>query len=212
MFELKAKEFSRNRQELLVEELQRQVDELAIRSPVAGIVGDLLVEQRAAVSRDTPVLAVVDLTRFEIDALIPESYADDLAIGMAAEIKYGGRDYSGQLVAVSPEVVAGQVGSRIRFNAGMPGNLRQNQRLTTRILLEERTSVLKLQRGQFLESGGGRIAYVLTADDTAERRQIELGGRSLSAVEIIGGLAEGDRVIISSIEQFRSAETVLITD
>jgi len=211
-FELRAKELSRNRQKLFVVELQRQVEQLDIRSPVAGIVGELLVEQRAAVSRDTPVMAVVDLSRFEIDAQIPESYADDLAIGMQAEIILGDHKYSGQLVAVSPEIIAGQVRSRIRFSDNMPPNIRQNQRLTTRVLLEERPSVLTLQRGQFLETGGGRIAYVLRDDDIAERRQISIGGRSLSSVEIISGLSEGDRVIISSIDQFRSAETVLITD
>lgn len=211
-FELRAKELSRNRQELLVAELQRQVEELAIRSPVAGIVGNLLVEQRAAVSRDTPVMAVVDLTRFEIDAQIPESYADDLAIGMQAEIIIGNEKYSGHLVAVSPEIIAGQVRSRIRFDGQMPPNIRQNQRLTTRVLLEERPSVLTLQRGQFLESGGGRIAYVLRDDKIAERRNITIGGRSLSSVEVVNGLQEGDRVIISSIDQFRNAETVLITD
>lgn len=211
-FELRAKELSRNRQQLFVTELQRQVEQLDIRSPVAGIVGDLLVEQRAAVSRDTPVMAVVDLSRFEIDAQIPESYADDLTIGMQAEIILGDQKYSGQLVAVSPEIVANQVRSRIRFSGDMPPNIRQNQRLTTRVLLEERPSVLTLQRGQFLETGGGRIAYVLREDDIAERRQISIGGRSLSSVEIISGLSEGDRVIISSIDQFRSAETVLITD
>ena len=211
-FELRAKELSRNRQQLFVTELQRQVEQLDIRSPVAGIVGDLLVEQRAAVSRDTPVMAVVDLSRFEIDAQIPESYADDLTIGMQAEIILGDQKYSGQLVAVSPEIVANQVRSRIRFSGDMPPNIRQNQRLTTRVLLEERPSVLTLQRGQFLETGGGRIAYVLREDDIAERRQISIGGRSLSAVEIISGLSEGDRVIISSIDQFRSAETVLITN
>jgi HlyD family secretion protein len=211
-FELRAKELGRNRQRLFVSELERQVAELAIQSPVAGIVGDLLVEQRAAVSRDTPVMAVVDLSRFEIDAQIPESYADDLVIGMQAEIILGAQKYSGQLVAVSPEIIAGQVRSRIRFSDDMPANIRQNQRLTTRVLLEERPAVLTLQRGQFLETGGGRIAYVLREDDIAERRQISIGGRSLSAVEIISGLDEGDRVIISSIDQFRGADTVLITD
>ena len=211
-FELKASELGRNRQQLGVDELLRRIEELEIRSPVSGIVGDLLVEQRAAVSRDTPVMAVVDLSQFEIDAQIPESYADDLAIGMQAEIIIGGKLYAGQLVSVSPEVVSNQVASRVRFSDEIPANIRQNQRLTTRILLDERSSVLTLKRGPFLESGGGRVAYVLRDDDIAERRQIEVGGRSLNAVEIVSGLNAGDRVIISSIEQFNSTDTVLITN
>jgi HlyD family secretion protein len=211
-FEIKASELSRDRHQLLVSDLQRQVDALSIASPVSGIVGDLLVDQRAAVSRDTPVMAVVDLSQFVIDALIPESYADDLAIGMQAEILVAGNSYDGQLVAVSPEIIANQVRSRVRFSDEMPGNIRQNQRLTTRILLEERPSVLTLQRGQFLESGAGRVAYVIRDDGYAERRAISIGGRSLSAVEIESGLQEGDQVIISSIDQFHGAETVLITD
>ena len=191
-FELRASELGVERQRLLVTDLERQVDALAIRSPVDGIVGDLLVAQKAAVAKDTPVMAVVDLTRFEIDAQIPESYADDLAIGMAADILVGGDRYPGQLVAVSPEIVGNQVSSRIRFDGNTPANLRQNQRLTTRVLLEERPGVLMLQRGQFLESGAGRIAYVLGKDKLAHRRLITIGARSLSAVQIESGLEEGD--------------------
>jgi HlyD family secretion protein len=211
-FELRASELAVERQQLLVADLQRQVDALAIRSPVNGIVGDLLVAQKAAVSKDTPVMAVVDLTRFEIDAQIPESYADDLALGMVAEILVGGTRYPGQLVAVSPEIVSNQVSSRIRFDGEMPPNLRQNQRLTTRVLLEERPDVLMLQRGQFLESGAGRVAYVLEAGKLLHRRAITVGARSLAAVQIESGLAEGEAVVISSLDQFQSAETVLITN
>ncbi len=211
-FELKASELALERQQLRVDDLQRQVDELLLQSPVDGIVGDLLVEQKNVVSRDTPVMSVVDLSRFEIDAQIPESYADDLVIGMRAEILLSNQTYAGALVAVSPEVVGNQVASRIRFSGEMPQNIRQNQRLTTRILLEERPNVLMLQRGQFLESGGGRVAYVLNDDGIAIRRQIEIGARSLGAVEIISGLREGDDVVISSIDQFRGAESVLVTN
>lgn len=211
-FEIRAGELAIERQQLLVSDLQRQVDALAMRSPVSGIVGDLLVEQKAAVARDTPVMAVVDLTRFEIDAQIPESYADDLALGMAAEITVGGKTFAGKLVAVSPEIASNQVSSRIRFDGEMPPNLRQNQRLTTRVLLEEHPDVLILQRGQFLDSGAGRVAYVLDGGKLAHRRAISVGARSLSAVEIASGLQEGDRVVISSTDLFRGAETVLITD
>ena len=211
-FEIRASEFEVNRQEILVEDLRRQVDELAIKSPVDGIVGDLLVDQKAAVNRDTPVMAVVDLSRFEIDAQIPESYADDLAIGMQAEILIGGNSYDGQIVAVSPEIVDNQVASRIRFHSDGPSNLRQNQRLTTRILLAEYTDVLFVQRGQFLDSGSGRIAYVVGEDRVAKRRRIETGARSLSAVQVVSGLEPGDAIVISNLDPFRGADTVLLTN
>lgn len=211
-FELRASELALERQRLLVAELQRQVDALSIRSPVHGIVGDLLVNQKAAVAKDTPVLAVVDLSRFEIEAQVPESYADDLGLGMAAEIIVGTQKYAGTVVAVSPEITENQVSSRIRFEGDTPRNLRQNQRLMTRILLEERPDVLMLARGQFLDSGGGRVAYVLDGEGLLQRRTIAIGARSLSAVEITSGLHEGESVVISGIDAFRGADTVLVTD
>ena len=211
-FELRASEFEVSTQELVVEDLRRQVDDLSIKSPVNGIVGDLLVDQKAAVSRDMPVMAVVDLTRYEIDAMIPESYADDLSIGMNAEITIGGQRYDGQLVAVSPEVVNNQVASRIRFVGDGPTGLRQNQRLTTRILLAEHADVIMVQRGQFLDSGGGRLAYVVSEDGTATRRPIQTGAYSLGAVEIVSGLEPGETIVISNLDPFRGAETVLLTD
>lgn len=210
-FEIRASELELKRQQLLVSNLSRQVDDLAIKSPVNGIVGDLLVDQKAAVSVDTPVMAVVDLTRFEIDAQIPESYADDLDVGMQTEIMFGSDKFQGELVAVSPEIVNNQVNGRIRFVGNGPTNLRQNQRLTTRILLAEFRDVLYVQRGQFLDSGAGRVTYVLNADGLAERRAIEVGARSLGAVQIVAGLDQGEQIVISSLDPFRSAERVLLT-
>ena len=211
-FELKTQELKIERQSFLVQDLLRQVDELNMRSPVNGIVGNLMVDQKAAVTRNQVVMAVVDLSAFEIEAQVPESYADDLGLGMGAEVLLGNQKYPASLVSVSPEIIQNQVTTRIRFNGPMPPGLRQNQRLTTRILMEEKKNVLTLQRGQFLDSGGSRIAYVLDDDNVARRRSIEIGARSLAAVEIVMGLKEGEIVVISSIDQFRSADSVLVTN
>jgi HlyD family secretion protein len=211
-FELKTSELGIERQSFLVQDLIRQVDELNMRSPVNGIVGNLMVDQKAAVTRNQVVMAVVDLSAFEIEAQVPESYADDLGLGMSAEVLLGKQKYPASLVSVSPEIIQNQVTTRIRFEGGMPPGLRQNQRLTTRILMEEKKNVLTLQRGQFLDSGGSRIAYVLDDDNVARRRSIEIGARSLAAVEIVKGLNEGEIVVISSIDQFRSADSVLVTN
>lgn len=210
-FEVRTRQFEVERQQLLVADLQRQVDELIIRSPVDGIVGNLLVEQKTAVTQNQPVLSVVDLSAFEIEIQIPESYADDLALGMDAQVQFSQQVFPATLVSVSPEIIANQVTGRVRFTGDMPGGLRQNQRLTTRVLLDRKPDTLKVRRGQFLDSGSGRIAYVL-GDGVAQRRSITTGGRSLSEVEVLDGLEEGDTIIISSTESFGGAETVLITD
>ena len=212
VFELRTRELQVQRQSMLVQDLIRQVDELNMRSPVNGIVGNLMVDQKAAVSRNQVVMAVVDLTAFEIEAQVPESYADDLGLGMLAEVLVGNQKYPAVLVSVSPEIIQNQVTTRVRFGGETPPGLRQNQRLTTRILMEEKQAVLTLPRGQFLDSGGSRIAYVLDENSVAHRRSIEVGARSLAAVEVVDGLEEGDLVVISSIDQFRSADTVLVTN
>ncbi len=46
----------------------------------------------------------------------------------------------------------------------------------------------------------------------AVRRQIETGARSLGAVEIISGLEPGDTIVVSNLDPFRGADTVLLTD
>ena len=217
-FEIRSRELLLDRQRLLVADLERQVKELTIVSPVNGIVGNLAVEQKNQVADNQVLLSVVDLSEFELEVDIPESYADDLAIGMQAAVSINGQSHPAQLVTISPEIENNQVTGRVRFTTTdsqgnlveKPTGLRQNQRLTTRVLMENKTNVLMVQRGQFLETGAGRIAYRVNGD-MAEKISIATGSRSLSAVEIERGLNEGDQIIISSTDQFNGADTVLIT-
>jgi HlyD family secretion protein len=78
-----------------------------------------------------------------------------------------------------------------------------------RLVFERRRDVLKMPRGPFYESGGGRTAYVL-ADGLAVRRSIETGAVSVSEVEVLGGLAEGDQVVLNDVGAFGGAERVLV--
>jgi len=208
-FEVRTRQLDAERQRMAVAELQRRVDQLSVRSPVAGIVGTLAVQQSAAVAANQPLLTVVDLSVFEIELNVPESYADDLAVDMPAEITYGGATYAGRVTAISPEVQNGQVTGRVRFADEQPADLRQNQRVSVRIVLEEKDDALMLDRGAFYESGGGRIVYVVD-DSIARRTAIRTGSTSISKVEIVDGLEAGQQVVISSIEPFGNAETLLL--
>jgi HlyD family secretion protein len=210
-FELRARRLERDRQRLVVQELQRRVGDLSMKSPVNGIVGTLAVAERASVAQNSPLLTVVDLSAFEVEFLVPESYADDLGLGMDAEVTYATRKYAAKVSAVSPEVKQGQVTGRLRFSGDVPQGLRQNQRLSTRIVLESRDDVLKVQRGAFLDSGGGNVAYVVH-DDIALRTAIRTGAASVSEVEILEGLSPGDQIIISNLGEFERVETVRLAD
>ena len=92
----------------------------------------------------------------------------------------------------------------------MPRKLRQNQRLNTQIILEQKSDILQVKRGQFLESSGGRHAYLIK-DGLAEKIAITTGARSLSHVEVLNGLSEGDQIIISGTDSFNSAEKILLS-
>ena len=210
-FELKTDQLSVDRQALLVENMQRRVDRLNIESPVTGMVGNLMVEQKANVAANQPLLTVVDLSAFEVEIQVPESYGDDLVLGMDAEISYSGRSFDGIVTAVSPEVRNNQVTGRVRFANDPPAGLRQNQRVSVRIVLEASDDVLMVQRGPFLDSGGGRVAYVLK-DGLAERRSIQIGASSINALQVLSGLEEGETIIVSNISQFDGANTVYVTD
>ncbi len=206
-FELKSLAQQLERQRLLMDDYQRQVDSLQVRSPVDGILGNLAVDNKTYLAKNQLMLSVVDLANFEVEVLVPESYANDLSIGLAVELSVDGQAYAGRLVTISPEVLDNQVKGRVRFSDKMPAQLRQNQRLSGRILLEQRTGVLQVARGQFLDSSNGRYVYRVQ-DGMALKTPVETGARSINAVEILRGLQAGDQIITSGTESFQGAGQV----
>jgi len=210
-FELKTREQEVARQALLVENLQRRADELTVVAPVDGVVGTLSVAQKAAVAANQPLLTVVDLSALEVEIQVPETYAQSMGLGMAAEISWGEQRHRGKLTALSPEVTNGQVVARLRFDGATPTELRQNQRVAVRIVLDERDGVLMVQRGPFLEAGGGRSAYVVRGGN-AQRVAIRTGATSIGSVEVLEGLSEGDEIILSGSDGFNDAETLYLRD
>lgn len=210
-FEVKTKALARDRQRLIAVEMSRQVEALKVRAPVAGQVGTLLVADRANVAANAALLSVVDLSAMELEIQVPESYARDLAIGMNADIEQGTQRFAGKVASVSAEVVGGQVSGRVRFADKQPEGLRQSQRMNLRIVFDERDDVLIVDRGPFIDEGGGRAAYVVV-NGVAERRPIVLGAAGLAAVEVIDGLKVGDRIVISGADAFRDAPKAIVND
>ena len=116
--------------------------------------------------------------------------------------------FLGKLVAISPEISQGRVQGKVRFSDQSPANLRQNQRLTTRIILEQKQNVAYLPRGQYLQKNG-QYLYIVR-DGEAIKTPVKLGSIGLTKVEIISGLAVNDQVVVSNMNVFKEAPSVRV--
>nr|WP_315486500.1 efflux RND transporter periplasmic adaptor subunit [uncultured Undibacterium sp.] len=208
---LKTKSAQLEQQRLVRDDAKRKVEELRLKAPVDGMVGTLSVANRSVVAANTALMTLVDLSQLEVELEIPETYVADLGLGMTAEITINGVTAKGKLSALSPEVVKNQVLARVRFDGTQPSGLRQSQRVSARLLIEEKPNVLMLARGPFVESEGGRFAY-LVQNNIATRIPFKLGATSISAVEILTGLKEGDKVVVAGTDQFENAEKVSLNN
>jgi HlyD family secretion protein len=208
--DLRTKRLERDRQSLVVENLKRKVDELNVRSPVDGMVANLAQSEKARIAESAPLLTVVDLSAFEIEFQVAETYAGEIKPGMAADINLDGHPQAGTVTAISPEVRQNQVTGRVKFSGAQPPRLRQNQRASVRIVLDERSDVLKVARSPFQDSDT-RFVYVVREDE-AVRVPVEYGAAAIGEIEIRNGLQVGDIVVLSDMRDYKDAPTVLISN
>lgn len=194
------------RQRAITAELQRRVEELQLRAPIDGLVGNVAAIDRAKVAENTALITVVDLRQLEIELELPELYADDLGLGMPVEVSLGGVKADGAISSIAPEVINRQVLARVRLKS-QPEGLRQNQRVSARVLIERKADVVKAPRGPYFEQYAGRVVYVVEGD-VAHRRAVQLGASSVDAIEVIQGLKPGERIVVSGSEEFQDAEAV----
>jgi len=208
-FETRDRELAAERQRALVTELARQADLLTVRAPFQGLVASVAVQDRDAVGANQAIVTVVSLDAFEVEVSLAENEAFDVVAGTPAVVVADGRELAARVTAVSPEVKDGAVKATVAFDGETPAGLRQSQRVRVRLVLDTRKDVLKLPRGPYLQTAGGRTAWVV-ADGAARARAIRVGAFSVAEVEVVEGLRAGEKVIVSDTSEFAGARTVLV--
>lgn len=206
-FEIKTRQFEVDQYRLLVKNTQRLVRALDIVAPVSGVIGSWSVEQKSAVTKNQALLTIVDLSAFQVEVEIPESYADDIGLGMLVKINYNNHEYDASVVSISPEVTNNIVKGRVAFNGEPPAGIKQNQRVPSRVILEQKSDSLYLPRGSFIQHHSGLKAFVVE-NNIATLTDIELGSSSVNQVEILRGLQQGQEVIISNTNFVKKAEVL----
>lgn len=208
-FDVRTRDLQANRQQAATSELQKKFEDLTIRAPFDGMIASVNVNDRDSVTASQAILNIVNLSSLELELTIPEEYASDTKIGTPVTIAFGGEEKPGHITAISPEVVANQVTGRAVPDGGWPAGMKQNQRLTTRLVFESKRGVLKAPRGAWLESGGGHSVWVVDGK-SATKRDVAVGAASVSEVEILSGLQEGERIVTSDTSGFGNARSLIL--
>jgi HlyD family secretion protein len=208
-FDVRTRALQANRQQAATAELQKKFEDLTIRAPFDGMIASVNVNDRDTVAANQAILNIVNLSSLELELTIPEEYANDSKIGTPVTMAFGAEEKPGHITAISPEVVGNQVTARAVPDGGWPEGMKQSQRLTTRLVFESKHDVIKVPRGAWLESGGGRSVWVVDGK-TATKRDIAVGAASVSEVEILSGLQVGERVVTSDTSSFGNARSVIL--
>ena len=194
-----------------LEGVRASLDALIIHAPAPGRLTAFDLVPGQPLSAGAIVGQVDSEDAFKLVAEIDEFYLARIEPGQSAQVRIGARNWPLSVARVLPQVTAGRFRAELVFAGETPPGLRRGQTLDIRLMLGETRHALILPAGPWLSSTGGARAYVLDAQGrTASLRDIRTGRRSPTQVEILEGLAPGERVVTSSYDHFNARPRLVL--
>jgi membrane fusion protein (multidrug efflux system) len=176
-----------------------------IQAPFSGLLGFRQVSPGTLLSPSTPITSIDDISVIKLDFTVPETAIGTMSEGarvVAKSVSFPGRDFEGTVRTVGSRVdpVTRAVTVRAHIVNGDRA-LRPGMLLTVEVVTAERTALVVPESSVFQVQNR---AYVYLVDgDTARQQEIDIGGRRFGVVEVLGGLKEGDLVVVEGIIKLR---------
>ncbi len=187
-------------------ELARKLAVATTRSDRDGIVTFVLADEGALVRPGDVVARVANLGAFRLEATAAELHAARLAPSLAISFEAApGERLSGRIARVDPTLTDASVRFTALLDRPDHPALRNAMRVDVDVVLDERAAVLKVQRPAFATAGARQQVFVVAGSRLA-RRQATFGLAGRDEIEILSGLAEGDRIVVSDTSAFAHIE------
>lgn len=209
--ELAAKRARINQSRRALQLQQRLFDELTVRAEFAGHLQDVPVEQGQQVSIGTILARVADNTSLKAELRVQESQVKDVQPGQPVIISAGINRTTGIVRRIEPEVQEGVVIVDVYFDGEPLAGARSDLRVDSIIQLERVPDALTLQRPVFSQENATLSLFVLDpVGQMAQRRQVRIGRASTDTIEILDGLQEGERVVVSDTSSFNGLDILTL--
>jgi HlyD family secretion protein len=177
-----------------------QLDSLRVRAGADGMLQELEVEVGQRVSAGAPLAKVTQPTKLKAQLKIPETQAKDMQIGQSASIDTRNGMIAGHVMRVDPAVQNGTVTVDVILDGPLPKGARPDLSVEGTIELENLADVIYVGRPAFGQPNSTVGIFRLDEEGkVANRVQVKLGRASVNAVEILGGLQPGDKVVLSDM-------------
>lgn len=185
-------------------ELMRKKNEgLVIKASVAGQLSNFDSEIGETKTKGQNIAAIDVSKGFKVRANIDEMYIARTYVGQIAYCEWDGTEYEMQILKIYPQVTNGQFAIDLKFSNEAPNSLKRGQNIPIKLQMSAKTKSLVIERGGFYQTTGGAWIFVFSNDNTAERRNIKIGRQNPQHYEILEGLKEGEKVIISSYDNYQ---------
>jgi len=193
-----------------LEAIRRSLDDLEIKALIDGQMSQFSHEIGESKVKGEGLGRIDVLDSFIVSAPVDQYYLNRVSIGQEAIAESNGSDYALEVTKLFPAVENGQFEVHLRFVDGEMDQPRRGQNIRVRLRLSATENALRLPKGGFYGSTGGRYVYVLDEDGVARKRSTELGAQNPEYYEVKSGLEEGETVILSSYESFGDSELIEI--
>lgn len=191
--------------------LRAQLADRVVTAPFAGVLGLRQVSVGALVSPGTVITTLDDISTINLDFALPERYLAALRPGLevgATSVAYPGRRFVGQVTSVDSRIDPLTRTVLVRAEIPNPdGALRGGMLMVVKVMQPGR-SVLAVPEIALEQVGTRAFAYRLKDADSVARVEVQTGARQQGEVEIVSGLAAGDRIVVDGIVKLRDGARV----
>ncbi len=185
-----------------LEVARKRVRDAVIKAPISGEIERKLVRMGAYVETSTPVFAIVDNSRLELEIAVASA---DLAVVQTGQHvtfhvnSYPGTQFEGQVIDVGPAVDEQTRAAKVRIRVvNASGKLKAGMFVQGELLTGVNDRALVIPGSALYRNDRSeKSSYVFVLENgKAAMRNVQIGCESDSVLEITGGLKAGDRVIV----------------
>jgi HlyD family secretion protein len=192
----------------LYELKKEQLDALHVRAGIDGVLTEVPVVEGQRVTAGTNIAKVVDPNHLKAELKIAETQSKDITFGQPASVDTHNGVIEGTVMRIDPAVINGTVTVDVKLEGHASGE-RPDLSVDGTIDLDRLANVEFVGRPAFGQENSTVSMFKLDPDGKgATRITVKLGRSSVNAVEILGGLNEGDQVILSDMSRWDAVDRI----